>query len=104
MTPERLTLLSGLIKEARPGGLVPAVLGSAKDLWGAVAGGANVASRVIKRSPHLPDALGTAVKYSPHAAAAYGGKKVYDSQPVQDAKWKFQVWNARRKQQKAMGY
>jgi hypothetical protein len=59
------------------------VLGGVKKLYGAVSKGAKTtgAELTAMGSP----LLGTAASLAPVAALAYGGKKVYESRPVQQA-------------------
>lgn len=68
------------------------VKGAAK---GFLESGELVAQRMAEQGVKSPVAL-AAAKAAPYATAIYGGKKAYESDPVQNLKFKIQNWQAER--------
>jgi hypothetical protein len=88
-----LTKVAALLREKKASAEGSIIRGA----WNAATGAAGAAGKHLAEKGHR--AIGTAVKYTPHAAAALGAKKVYESNPVQEAIYKFRVWKANRDQQ-----
>ena len=91
-----LTKVAALLREKR----ADSKSGLLRGAWKATTEAAEAAGKSLAGKGHI--AAGTAVKYSPHAAAALGAKKVYDSEPVQRQVYNYRVWKAERAQRKAM--
>jgi hypothetical protein len=85
-----------LRKEAA--GIIRGSLGAAK---GFLQSGSSIAKAMEEAGVRSPTAL-FAAKASPYAIGAYGGKKAWESEPVQRARYKYQVWKQRRAMEKAM--
>jgi hypothetical protein len=72
-----------------------------RGVWKASTDAAEAAGKSLHGKGH--GIMGTAVKYTPHAAAAYGAKKGYESEPVQNAIYKYKVWKANKDAQSGYG-
>ena len=101
MNTATLTKVASLLREKKAEGSVSAIAkglgGLVKDIAGSATGASAAAGKALTAGGH--GALGTAVKYLPHAAAAYGAKKVYDSEPVQRQIYNYRVRKAQRAQE-----
>lgn len=84
--------VAGVADAAKAGG------GALKTLWRAAKGGASEAGRIAE--PLVGETGRKAIKYLPHAALAYGGYKAYQSPTGQKLRYKYQLWKARRAQQR----
>lgn len=74
--------------------------------WNVAKAGAKAAGdAIVKSSPGsgLAETVGGAVKLAPEMAVLYGGKKAYDSETGQKARYKYQLWKRKRALRKA-GY
>jgi len=100
VNPTTLSKVASLLKEKKAEGNVSAIAkgvgGLIKDIAKSTTGASAAAGNALKAGGH--GAVGTVVKYLPHAAAAYGAKKVYDSNPVQQQIYNYKVRKAQRAQ------
>lgn len=79
------------------------VLGTAADIVRSIDRAGKGASEFLARRGHGTLAMGARI--APHLTVAYGAKKAYESEPVQRAKLKYQMWKQRRAMKKAQrGY
>jgi hypothetical protein len=104
MTPEELTSALRTLRENDQDLIKTAAIGSKiKDVWKAIRAGSETAAKSLEAKGFHP-AISTAVRYSPHAAAAVGAKKTWESEPVQKMRYKFRLWQARRAARQQGGY
>ena len=70
------------------------VLGTVGNLAKSVDVAGKAAGEFLKRKGHTN--LAVAARVAPYAGAAYGGKKAWESDPVQRIRYKYQMWKANR--------
>ena len=91
-----LIALELLRKEAASGAVAKTLGAGVKGFFGLGKKMSEAAAKAGIKSPTAHFLM----KYSPHLATLYGAKKVYESPTGQKARYKVQLWRARRAQRR----